>query len=328
MNEITDKTLESEQSFEELLGRASPRPMPSDDDTRIVRGAVEAEWQAVTRQRMRRRRFVSLAAAATILLALAIVINVVQVPTVQPVQVAAIDRSIGSIYVLGAQSELEPTDDLSSISAGQTIVTGADSGLGLEWGAGGSLRVGEDSKITFVATGEIELVSGAVYFDSIGMPENETLLVRTGHGDVTHVGTRYIVMSGQDELTVSVRDGRVVVDGLHHDATVEEGQRVDLVGSAMPAVLNISAYGDDWAWVEATAPTKSFDGELVLTLLEWVAYETGLELRIDGPTAVRVVNDFHLIGDYDSEPRVALRQGLTAAGLKFRIEDGVIIITD
>lgn len=326
MNERSNKFLESERSFKDLLGQASPRPMPSAEDTEIARSAVHAEWQAVARQTTQRRRIVSFAAAATVLIALAVVLNVVRVPTIPVVQVAAIDRSVGSIYVLGEQSQLLAMPDNASITSGQTIVTAAESGLGLTWGTGGSLRIGADSRVTFDSADAIRLESGVLYFDSAGMPQDTAFNIETVHGSVTHLGTQYMVDVHGDTIGVSVREGAVSLDGTYYAENAEQGERIEITGNARPARLNIRTHGEAWAWVEAVAPAATFHGRAAIDLIEWVARETGLGFEF-ADAAARNNADNRIDGvKLADDPRTALRQGLALVGLSADIHDGVIRI--
>lgn len=321
--------LESETSFEDLLGRAATRPMPSAGDTEIARSAVRAEWRAVTHKRKRQRRFISLAAAASVLLVFALVVRIAITPPVTPVQVASIDKSIGSIYVLGEQSRLQATGDLSSISAGQTIVTGKASGLGLAWGNGGSLRIDANSRVAFLSASAIELVSGRMYFDS--MNASVDLDVQTEFGVIRHLGTQYIGHVDAQSLSVSVREGRVAVDGLYFGEVVAEPrQSLTIIGNARPQLQNISPYGDEWRWIELTAPPANFNGKTIYELLLWVARETGLTFEFDDPDVESLVRKETLKGLVDTEPRTALRQGLLSADLGYDINiiKGVIHIAD
>ena len=319
----------SEKSFEELMGHASPRPAPSAEDAEKARAEVRAEWLTVTNKHKRKRRFISYAAAASVLLALGMVVNLLNAPAVSVVQVASIDKSTGSIYVLGEQSRLQATGSLSSIAAGQTIVTGEDSGLGLAWGGGGSLRIDANSRVTFVSAAAIELESGRVYFDS--MDVDAELEIRTEYGTVTHVGTQYMTSIDKRSLSVSVRDGRVAVDGLYYQDIAEERERLTLTGSARPEVLSILPYGEAWKWIEATTPVVSFDGKTLFEFLEWVARETGFEIEFDDPKIERMARTETYSGDVDVEPRVALQQQLPTFNLDYDdlgFEKGVIRIVE
>ena len=282
----------------------------------------------VSHRGKRLRRFVSFAAAASVLLGFAIIFNVINAPLVTPVQIAAIDRSLGSIYVLGEQSRLQATGDLSSIAAGQTIVTGTKSGLGLAWGGGGSLRIDADSRVTFVSATVIELESGRIYFDSMNL--DVVFEVHTKHGVVTHMGTQYMSEVSPQSLTVSVREGQVSVDGLYFDEIAEDRQQLTLNGSARPEVLSIARHGDNWEWVEETAPAASFDGKTVFEFLQWVARETGFKIEFQNDRVKTVAETKHLHGEVDSKPRVALRQRLLTTALDYDLEfeKGVIHIVE
>jgi len=327
-NKSDNAILESEASFEELLGHVAARPMPSAEDVEIARNAVKAEWLAVTRERKRRRQFVSLAAAASVLLTLALVIRFALTPPVIAVQVAAIEKSYGSIAIYVPGEELQEGGDLSSISAGQTIITGKESGLALAWGGGGSLRIDANSRVAFLSDSAIELVSGAMYFDS--MNQNVELHVRTKYGVIRHLGTQYMGRIDAESLAVSVREGRVAVDGLNFDEVAEPRQRLTFSGSARPTVLSISPYGDDWRWVELTAPQVDLDGKTAFELLQWVTRETGLTITFDPPSVEQIARESFVLGPVDAEPRIALGQGLLSVSLTYGIDSqkGEITIAD
>ena len=120
-----------EQSLEQLLSKASPRPVPDPADAAAARQAVRTEWQAVSGKHQSRKRMFRFAVAATVLIGVFSLFNGFRVPDIDVVRVASIQKSFGSIYVLGEQSRLTLADDLAVIHAGQTIVTGDDGGIAL-----------------------------------------------------------------------------------------------------------------------------------------------------------------------------------------------------
>ncbi len=319
----------SEKSFEDLLGHACARPAPSTAEIDEAHAAVRAEWLNVTHKRKRQRRFATFAAAASVLLAIALVVNFTNMPPIAAVQVASIDKSVGSIYVLGEQSRLQAAGNLSSIAAGQTIVTGKDSGLGLSWGGGGSLRIDSDSRVSFVSANAIELESGRVYFDS--MDVDVELEIRTEFGSVTHLGTQYMTAIDKQSLSVSVRDGKVAVDGLYYDEIAEAREQLTLSGRARPEVLSILPYGDEWSWIETTAPLNSLDGKTFDEFLQWVARETGFKIEYDDPKIEKMALEETVSGEVNATPRDALRQRLRTLGLDYEdlgFEKGVIRIVE
>ncbi len=197
----------------------------------MIREAVQAEWQAVTGRRHSRTRLTRFAIAATVLLAVIASFNMLRESGIAPVQVATINKSYGSI-LLGNQSQLNELSDFSTITAGQSIVTRTDSGISLEWGRGGSLRIDANTRVEFISADAIYLRSGRIYFDSTppeliaGIPGGSAATqfrIKTDHGTVTHVGTQYMTFTDGGELTVSVREGRVSMNGNYHNETVLEG---------------------------------------------------------------------------------------------------------
>jgi len=156
-----------DESLEQLLGKASPRPVPDSADVATAREAVRREWHAVSGGNRSRKRMLALAVAATVLISAFSLFNVLRMPDVDIVPVASIQKSFGSIYLLGDQSELTRVDDLSTIHTGQIIVTGDDAGIALAWGNGGSVRLDSNTVVEFRNGSTVFLRSGQIYFDSM-----------------------------------------------------------------------------------------------------------------------------------------------------------------
>jgi hypothetical protein len=324
----------TDKAVEELLEHALPRPMPPSGDERMICEAVQAEWQAVTRKRRTRTQFTRLAIAATVLLAVTVSFNMLRESGIAPVQVATINKSYGSI-LLGNQSQLNALSDFSAITVGQSIVTDTDSGIGLEWGRGGSLRIDANTRVEFVSADEIYLLSGRIYFDSTpseliaGMPAGSVgtqLRIRTDHGTVTHVGTQYMTHSSSTELTITVREGRVSMDGNYYYKTVLEGQQLKVRGSNRANVANFPRHGAAWDWVEKTSPVADVDGRSIDEFLHWVSRETGRKIVYGSPQAERIARSKDLVGQVDMNPERALENYMMTTDLDWRYsEDGGVI---
>lgn len=323
------------EALEDLLRHASPRPTPSTDDEAVVRAAVRAQWRDVTGRQQARRRFMQYAVAATVLLGVFAGFNLFRGPVVETVRVATIQKSIGPVYLLGEQAELRETTDLANILSGQTIVTGFGAGLAVAWEGGGSIRLDENSRIEFTNDRSVFLKSGRVYFDSqgsslvVGIDAGGTprLTLRTELGDVEHLGTQYMTAVDSGQLVVSVREGQVAIDGRYHDHVASPGQQVTLSGSTQPSILSIGANSDAWSWIHRTAPAANIDGKTLHEFLTWVCREMGLELEFEGQ-AESVAREAILKGTIDTEPAEALRLRLATAALDWRIDEGVIYISD
>lgn len=325
----------SDDVLEELLKHAAPRPMPSPSDEAAVRQAVRGEWQVVSDRRQSRRRILTYAIAATVLVGVFSVFSVFRMPVVDAVQVASIEKSFGSIYLLGEKSELRETQELSNILSGQTIVTGSQAGIALAWGNGGAMRMDETTRVEFIDGKSVYLKSGRIYFDSepsalmagISGVDTDGFVIQTDHGEVAHVGTQFMTGVDAATLTVSVREGRVAVDGEYHRHIASSGEQVTLSGRQRPSVLSISRSGNSWDWVSRTSPAADVDGKTLHEFLLWACREMGLELQFEG-RAEQVARSAILRGTIDTEPAEALRQRLATAALEWRIDEGVIYVNE
>jgi len=334
MSKLSDRMVVSAgDAVEALLEKAAPRQSPPGDDEVAVRTAVHAEWQAVAGKINMRRRMTSFAIAATVLLGIAVTFNALQVSNISPVQVATISKSHGSIYLLGEQFEMHEMTDLSSISAGQFIVTDANAGIGLEWGTGGSLRVDKNTRIEFTSADSVYLHSGQIYFDTQSANQaadskTSRFTIETDHGSVRHLGTQYMTYSDANELTISVREGQIEVDGSYVEtATASEGQQIILSGGAHPAITNFSVYGEAWSWVEATSPAIDVDGGTVAEFLAAIGREIGLQVLYVSPIAEQMAHNGVLKGNVNMDPRAELAFRMSGEDLGYRIDGGVIYVS-
>ena len=307
-------------AVEALLEQAEPRPVPPPDDEQTVREAVRAEWQTVTSKYRARRRVTRFAIAASVLLAAALSFNAFHNAGVAPVEVASIDKSHGSIYLLGEQSELIELAGLETVATGQAVMTGADSGIGLAWHDGGSLRIDEATIIEFVGTDAVYLREGRVYFDSLAASVNFT--VETAHGDVSHRGTQYMAAVDGPRLTVSVREGAISIDRGGSRDSAFAGQQVRIVGDAAATVTNVGRSGKQWEWVEATAPTLDFSGRSTFEFLHWVARETGYDLVFEDAKAERTARAGRLMGAIAGlDPRRELEVRMLGEDLDYAFDE-------
>lgn len=327
---------QSDKALEQLLSHASPRPMPSESDEAAVRQAVRAEWQAVSGRQRSRRRIAGFAIAATILIAVFSIFSVLRPPLTDVVQVATIEKEFGSIYLLAETAELRETAALSRVLAGQTIVTGDEAGMALAWGAGGSLRLDANTRVRFVDGRSIYVESGRVYFDSrpsplmagISVGAAPDLLIVSDYGEVRHVGTQFMTRVDDGNLTVTVREGQVIVDGQYQTYMASSGEQVTMAGRGQPTVLSVSATAPAWDWVSRTSPVTDVDGKSLHEFLLWACRETGLELRYEGGAEQIARHEAFLRGTINTEPLDALGLRLDSAGLEWSIVEGVIVVND
>ena len=326
----------TDDAVEALLEQATPRPSPPGKDEQMIREAIHSEWQAVTGKRRNRNRLTRFAVAATVLLGVAVSFNMLNGGGVAPVHVATISTSHGSIHVISAQSQVNDLTDLTAITAGQTIQTNSNSGIGLEWDNGGSLRVAANTRIEFVSDDEVYLRSGKIYFDSTpsqllaavsGGSKESQFRIRTDQGVVTHLGTQYMTESADGALIVSVREGEVLIDGTYHDERALVGQRIEISGNARGSITNVPRHGGDWRWIEKVSPVVNTDGRSVDEFLNWVSRETGLVVEYPDEATELTASNTILKGSVDLAPREALDFWLQGQDLNWDINGGTISVS-
>ncbi len=325
-----------DESLEQLLSNASPRPLPSQADATVARQVVHDEWLAVSSRHRTRRLLLRLAVAATILVSVVALFNVLREPTVDIAQVASIQKSFGSIYFLGEQSELTRADSLAAVYSGQTIVTGDDAGMALSWGSGGSLRLDAATEVKFSDNNTVYLRFGRVYFDS--MPSGliaaasvggaAAFQVETEHGTVSHVGTQFMAQVDADELRVSVREGQVDVVGRYYPHTVSRGEQVVYSGRQRPVVSSVAEYGGAWDWIGRTSPIIDVDGRTLHAFLIWVGRELGRDIEYADAAVETMARQALLVGRVDREPAEELRLRMLTVALDWRYLEGVIYVSN
>lgn len=329
--------MRSEQAFADLLGRASPRPTPPAADEAQVRSAVHAEWRSLMQHRSRRRRFTSLALAASVLLSVFMGFGLLRDPTgsLGAQQVATLGKQFGPVVIM-TQGEIT-RDTAASIRGSDIVETRANAGLELGWHNGGSLRLDENTMVVFEAVNQIYLQQGRVYFDSVNSPLSSRvkrpgpveLRIRTDSGVVRHLGTQYMLEVNADRLSISVREGEVSFDGMK--GVAKAGQQLTVAPGGRIHMEEIDVYGDAWQWIQATAPAVNLGGRRVAEALAWAGRETGRPIEYATPAAAAIASDFSLIGFNDEthlNPSRALYMFAEMADLNVQIEGGVIVVRE
>ena len=329
--------LRSEQAFAELLGNASPRPTPPAADEALVRNAVQAEWRSLMKRRSRRRRFTSMALAASVLLTVFMALSLLRDPTgsFAAQQVATLGKQFGPV-VIRTNGEIA-RNTAASIRGNDSVETLPDAGLELAWHDGGSLRLDENTMLVFEAANQIYLQKGRVYFDSVDSPltsrvvhsEPVELSIRTDRGVVRHLGTQYMLEATADSLTISVREGEVSFAGTK--GLAKAGQQLIVAPGGRMEIAETDVYGEAWQWIQQTTPAVNLGGRQVAEALAWAGRETGRSIEYATPAAAAIASDFSLVGfnaETNLNPSRALFMFAEMADLNVRIEGGVVVVRE
>ena len=315
---------------EELFRHASPRARPPREAGQAARAALYEEWREMTVRRKRRRLYWPLAAAASVVLGLGVAAMIFRSPEAigPPRAVATVEVVFGSVR-RDAEEGSDPVSLAapSQLYAGQRIVSRSASGLAVRWRDGSSVRLDQDTTVQLTPAGEIELASGRVYVDAEEhSPMAEPVVILTPAGRVRHLGTQYMTAVSVAGTTVSVRRGRVRLDGPDAKAEADAGEQLQVDASGSASRRAIPAYGDLWQWTQASAPAFSADGRSVADFLDWVSRESGRAITFASPEARQLAQSTQLRGRVDLEPMAALAVILQTSDLDYEVRDGNLLI--
>ena len=315
----------------ELIQAAGRRPTPSSEHYEQVFTAAHTAWRRTIRTRQRRQ---GIYAAAATLAALAIgLIAVLQLLPEGPIPAVAT-----AVVVQGDAAIFSPETGIwrplgapgVQISPGSRLRTEADGRTAFRLAQDISVRINTDSELVFVSASALELIAGTIYVDSGPDEGAGSVEVVTTHGAIRDIGTQFEVTALAGSLRVRVREGLVQLDRPGQTAELEgaagEELQIDSVGTIRRS--RFSRYDPEWGWAEALAGPPNVDGLPVLEFLNWVARETGRQIRFEEPGVQLAAGSSMLHGSAQSLPPMdALEVMLATTDFDYALlRDGVIVI--
>ncbi len=309
----------------QLLAKAGPRSAPPAAMEAEVRAAVHAEWLHLTQVRKARQQRRWLSAAAALLtvvgagwLTLNMRGNVSDAPAVL---LATITQAQGSVLLNDGAASVS-----SDIHGGDSLRTRSDGGVRVTLVNGTSVRIDRGTQLHWLDGNALQLQQGAIYIDSRN--NAAALTIRTARGDVTHLGTRYLVAADAQNLRVAVREGKVAIQTGTAQVTVDALQLVQLSegGSIQRSDLGMS--DALWQWADALAQPFALENRSVAEFLEWVSRETGYELSY-ASDAARQAAALTLLhgGPTRQAPLQALQTVLAATDFRVSVQDRHLLIS-
>ena len=290
---------EGDEHFEQLMQGVGKRPVVPEGVRERAELQFRQELARVSAEKKRVKRLVQYAIAATVVLSLAFLLNVLREPYSEPVVIAVIAESIGEGYWQnnGTKRDLASGNRLSvgdifSTANGYARLSLFNDSL--------DLRVGRHTRFSFQTKESIYLDQGTVYIDANSGNLNR-FSVNTQFGIVEHTGTQYMVTSKPNEISIAVREGEVRYEGsagivLSH-ASINEAELIKITRSGLHSRHTISTSGEQWQWVNNLTPEFSTDGKSLMVILNWAARESGR--RIVASDKVRsLAHTGHLTGNY------------------------------
>jgi ferric-dicitrate binding protein FerR (iron transport regulator) len=259
-----------------LVHSAGPRALPDSERMERARKHLRAEWRA---QLARRRRTKWLALLAAALACTAVGLWVTQ--SVAPgagVQVASVTRVVGTVLVRSA-NDVEPLSEPRTLFAGDLLDGSGGGRVLLRWLRNADVRLDAGSAVRLTSPGELELVRGAVYIETLSHAGPVDISVTTPAGLVRHVGTRFEVRIADGNVRVRVRDGAAVFSGsAQRTLTIRAGEQLLVSNGKITVKPDVPPTHPSWAWIREVAPTLDIEGRSLFEVLDALGRESGLRI--------------------------------------------------
>lgn len=322
-----------EQLLQSLFSHVTARERAPAEDETAVRKALHSEWLEITR-RTKRRKYFTYSLAASVVLATVVGFNLVNQnrPALPLQQIAELKKQSGDIFVhqIGGQSSGSTRLSNSHLYAGQVLNTGQNARLAIEMSGGETLKINENTRLAFTSANQLELLSGQIYVDShqskLPIGGNNSLLIKTNVGVIQHLGTQYLATSNDSGVTISVREGKVLLATNRSETITTPGQQLNIGRSGEISIIAIATHGPIWEWTELVTPEFTLDGRSAHDFITWVGRETGHKVQYAPDGAELLAHSTELRGSFDLQPMRALELMLQTSDLEPIVENGSILI--
>jgi ferric-dicitrate binding protein FerR (iron transport regulator) len=317
-----------ERELRTLLRSAGQRPaVPPEELARITRPARQLWQQRYGAQPVRARRWPYAAAAAVLVGLVALgawwTARLREQP-VGPAAAAYVEEVAGNVSVSrGGRVALAAVGQ--KVLADSSIVVADGGRLALRLSGGESLRLNRATFARLKSAERIELQAGMLYVDSAGRSP-DPITIQTATALFRPVGTQFLVSAEGGGANVRVRQGAVQIISRATSTTATAGEEV-AVRTDGSMLRNAIGDGDEaWDWAVNT-PSFVIEGRTLHAFLDWVAHEKGWRLRFATDAIASHSNAVVLHGSIEGLTiDQALQTVILGAGLRYRVERGVLIV--
>jgi ferric-dicitrate binding protein FerR (iron transport regulator) len=292
-----------------------------------IRRATEAEWRNNVAVPPRRRRF-ALAAAASVVLALAGAFGFYSQDTQ-----GNTDSLLGSVGKFDAPGvglkrwlrSDAPLEAGAEVRVSNELRASGDSLILLS--PGGTLRLARGTEISVPDQATILLTRGELYVDIPAGARLPELRVVTPDGEFRHIGTQFSIALLGDQTRVRVREGSVRWKAEGVEEILSAGSEATIARGHW-STRSISITGREWSWVESLAPEFEVEGRPLRLFLEWFARETGRNLELADDATRSRVGEIRMHGDVRGlEAAEALSAVMSATSLRYELREDAIRVS-
>lgn len=304
----------------ELMNLAGARPSISPDRQARVYKNVEQEWLRASARPRTMNWPVPLALAASLLIAVTVLINTGGAPAQE---LGTVARIVGGVPGQAQKLALHQI-----VHVGDTLRTTSSQAISVTLSHGSSLRLAKDTAIRLDHSRNFTLLHGLVYADSGQMDDrDEGLTIHTDLGSVTDVGTQFSVHYAENEIGVAVREGRVDIANDDASYSVMAGDKLTVQEDGFTRNSKVRPSDESWAWAVELAPDFEMESKSLLDFLDWAARETGKELIFTSSDARTLAKGTVLHGSVSGfTPIEAIQSVLATTSFDYDMDDKSLLI--
>jgi ferric-dicitrate binding protein FerR (iron transport regulator) len=321
----------SDHSLAVLMKAAGERRAPRAEAMERAREAARESWQRSLQSEHRTSRkkilFALAAAAAFVVVTLSTWLGYQRQSNGEAGLVAHVVASEGTIELREGRRIATTLGTQQPLFTGAHLQTG-EGRMALQLGSL-SLRLKDHTRVTLDAADRITLIEGAIYVDSGGLNVATPLRIATSVGEVTHHGTQFQVVAYGETARISVREGRVVLDGIGARQTFDivAGEALSMRGEKVERQRDLPAFGPDWEWVTELTPALDIENRPLAEFLAWVSREQGWQVRYASTEHERSAQTIRLHGSIEQLDTAQMLERITmVTGVPLAAENGVLVV--
>lgn len=275
-----DRKNSSEQDIERILESVGPLELPPEDMAARVKANLKQVWleEAVNENPSTglSRQWFGIAAAVAMVTFVVLLSNLMESGSAPRQVVASIDHT-------GANIETSIDGASWKASTSQELLDGiylrALEPVSMTLENKMNARLASGSTMVLHAGNHIELLNGSLYADSHESESSDSLLIETAFGSARDIGTQFQVTATEDQWSVQVREGEVLIADGGYEDLLQSGEKISIGNDDQVTESQLDSRDASWRWTESVRPEFNIEGRHLNEYLEWAARETGRELR-------------------------------------------------
>ncbi len=274
----------NKEQADNILKHLKQRTLPDAEQQQAAKQAVMAHWQN-NLKKQRRQRFVRTAAVAVstvIVFALVLFVHFNNDNHQFSNLYQQVDIHGTVMHRQGSNAPQPMTADVK-LKPGDMIQSSDKSYLIWHLNDGSELRQAPNTRIAWQDAQHIDLLAGQLFHNTDVSESAEPFVISTSLGNVSHVGTQYVVNHQENVLQVAVKTGQVTINSHQEKRTLEHNELISISPSGVEPIQIFSSHNHPlWSWTFKTEQPYSLNGQSLYDFVVWISHKADLTVNWQG----------------------------------------------